>query len=45
MTIDFSIKHFDYKNRIGNLTKEAVGEVKSEKHFPTFQQKWKRCYF
>jgi hypothetical protein len=30
------LKHYEYHNRIGNLTAEAVGVVKGEKHFPIF---------
>ena len=43
--IDFSIYKYNYNERIGNLDKEAAGEVKSEKHFPIFEQNGKKKIF
>jgi hypothetical protein len=31
------LKNYTYQNRTGNLTAEAVGVVKGEKHFPIFE--------
>lgn len=36
MTFDWNVYHFDYRDRIGNLTSEAQGVVKSKKYFPVF---------
>lgn len=35
--MNFSIKAFRYKDRIGNLKAESKGVVKGEKHFPVFE--------
>ena len=32
----YKVRHYQYKNRIGNLKSEAVGVVSGEKHFPIF---------
>ena len=32
----YKVRHYQYKNRIGNLKAEAVGVVSGEKHFPIF---------
>ena len=32
----YKVRHYQYKNRIGNLRAEAVGVVSGEKHFPIF---------
>lgn len=32
----YKVRHYQYKNRIGNLKSEAVGMVSGEKHFPIF---------
>lgn len=45
MIIDFNVKHFDYEKKIGNLAKEAVGKIKSEKHFPIFNENGKEVIF
>lgn len=37
MKLNFDAKHYEYKNRTGNLKAEAVGVVKGEKHFPIFE--------
>ena len=34
--INYETVHFNYADRIGNLTAEAVGVVKGEKHFPVY---------
>lgn len=36
MKINYETVHFNYADRIGNLTAEAVGVVKGEKHFPVY---------
>ncbi len=36
MKLNNKVKHYQYKNRIGNLQAEAVGVVSGEKHFPIF---------
>ena len=33
---DYTSKTYNYSNRLGNLTAEAVGVIKGEKHFPVF---------
>ena len=33
---DYTSKTYNYSNRLGNLTVEAVGVIKWEKHFPVF---------
>lgn len=33
---DYTSKTYNYSNRLGNLTVEAVGVIKGEKHFPVF---------
>ena len=35
--IDFSVLHYNYGERVGNLAAEAVGVVKGEKHFPVYE--------
>ena len=32
----YKVRHYRYKDRIGNLKAEAVGVVSGEKHFPIF---------
>lgn len=32
-------KTYTYSNRLGNLTAEAVGVIKGEKHFPVFEER------
>ena len=34
--INYETVHFNYADRISNLTAEAVGVVKGEKHFPVY---------
>ena len=34
--MSYKVRHYQYKNRIGNLKAEAVGVVSGEKHFPIF---------
>ena len=36
LKINYETVHFNYADRIGNLTAEAVGVVKGEKHFPVY---------
>ena len=36
MKINYETVHFNNADRIGNLTAEAVGVVKGEKHFPVY---------
>ena len=36
MKINYETVHFNYADRISNLTAEAVGVVKGEKHFPVY---------
>ena len=33
---DYTSKTYNYSNRLGNLTAEAVGVIKGEKHFLVF---------
>ena len=33
---DYTSKTYNYSKRLGNLTAEAVGVIKGEKHFPVF---------
>ena len=43
MTLDqpanYTPKTYTYSNRLGNLTAEAVGVIKGEKHFPVFEDR------
>ena len=34
---DYTSKRYKYSNRLGNLTAEAVGVIKGEKHFPVLR--------
>lgn len=43
--VDFSIYKYNYDERVGNLDKEAASEVKSEKHFPLFEENGKLRIF
>ena len=36
---DYTSKTYNYSNRLGNLTAEAVGVIKGEKHFPVFSDR------
>ena len=38
---DYTSKTYNYSNRLGNLTAEAVGVIKGEKHFPVFADRIK----
>lgn len=37
MTFNWHISYYNYEDRIGNLTNEAQGVVKSKKYFPIFE--------
>ena len=45
MNFDWTVYNYDYHQRIGNLTSEAQGTVKSEKHFPVFLDNGKEMVF
>ena len=45
MNFDWKVYNYDYHQRIGNLTSEAQGTVKSEKHFPVFLDNGKEMVF
>ncbi len=45
MQFDWSISHYDYRNRIRNLDKKAQGVVKSDKFFPVFLEDGKEKIF
>lgn len=45
MNFDWKVYNYDYHQRIGNLTSEAQGKVKSEKHFPIFSDNGKEMVF
>ena len=45
MNFDWKVYNYDYHQRIGNLTSEAQGKVKSEKHFPVFSDNGKEMVF
>jgi len=36
---NYTSKIYTYSNRLGNLTAEAVGVIKGEKHFPVFEDR------
>ena len=36
---NYTSKTYTYSNRLGNLTAEAVGVIKGEKHFPVFEDR------
>lgn len=45
MTFDWSVSHYDYRNKIKNLNSTAQGVVKSNKFFPVFLEKEKEIIF
>ncbi len=36
---NYTSKTYTYSNRLANLTAEAVGVIKGEKHFPVFEER------
>ena len=45
MKINCKVEHYEYKNRVRNLTTEAKGVVKSEKFFPVYLKNGKEEIF
>ena len=45
MTFDWNVYHYDYRNRLRNLTSSAKGVVKSNKFFPVFLEDGKEKVF
>lgn len=45
MNFDWNVYYYNYRNRIGNLTAEAQGVIKSPKYFPVFLEDGKEMVF